>query len=58
VPFVSKVYLFLKLSLKIENFFSGTSSFAICPYYEKSSLGSFEGGMVGFWEALGLNNMR
>jgi hypothetical protein len=39
VPFVSKAYLLKKLSLKME------TVFAICPYYEKSSFASFEGGV-------------
>jgi hypothetical protein len=32
---------------------SSTSSFVICPCYEKSNFD----GEVGNWEALGLNNM-
>jgi hypothetical protein len=47
VPSVSQAYLFKKLELENGEKPSNTSSFVICPYYEKSSFESGVGKVFG-----------
>jgi len=52
VPFVSKAYLFKKLSLKMENFFEAPQ-FLLSAHTMKSPVLPFlKVELAGFWEAL------
>jgi len=57
VPFVSKAYLFKKLSLKMENFFEAPQVLLSAHTMKSPVLPVLKVELAAFWEALSLNNM-
>jgi len=58
VPFVSKAYLFKKMSLKMEIFFESPQVLLSAHTMKSPVLPVLKVELAGFWEALSLNNMR
>jgi hypothetical protein len=57
VPFVSKAYLFQKLSLKMEIFFEAPQFLLSAHTMKSSDLPFLKAELAGFWEVLSLNNL-
>jgi hypothetical protein len=57
VPFISKVYLLKKLSLKMQNCFEASQVLLSAHTLKSPVLPVLKVELAGFWEALSLNNM-